>query len=90
MARPSLEKRQGLVGNLVNSVGGLPGPIAQSVNPDNRRSENGYEFKALGPGDSHGPCLGFNLLANHGYLPRNGVVNYGHVVDAIPYIFLYL
>jgi len=25
-------------------------------------------------GDQRGPCPGLNALANHGYIPRNGVV----------------
>ena len=28
-----------------------------------------------GPKDHRGPCPGLNTLANHGYLPRNGIVN---------------
>lgn len=26
-------------------------------------------------GDQRGPCPGLNALANHGYIPRNGVVS---------------
>ena len=29
-----------------------------------------------------GPCPGLNLLANYGYLPRNGIVTFGQVVEA--------
>jgi hypothetical protein len=25
-------------------------------------------------GDQRGPCPGLNALANHGYIPRNGIV----------------
>lgn len=32
-----------------------------------------YEFVAPGSGDVRGPCPGLNAMANHGYLPRNGV-----------------
>lgn len=28
-----------------------------------------------GPGDKRGPCPGLNTIANHGYIPRNGVVD---------------
>lgn len=81
------EKRQlgGLIpslGSLLNDVSGLLGSVASSVDPNNYRPEPGYEFQAPGPGDSRGPCPGLNLLANHGYLPRNGYVNFGQVVDA--------
>ncbi len=32
-----------------------------------------HAFKAPGSGDLRGPCPGLNALANHGYLPHNGV-----------------
>lgn len=80
------EKRQLLnlpvLGNLVGTIAGLVGSVAASVDPDNLRPEPGYEFQAPGDGDSRGPCPGLNLLANYGYLPRDGHVNYGQVVEA--------
>lgn len=82
------EKRQTLSGlvpsvsSLVNDVDGLLGSVASSVDPDNYRPEPGYTFMAPGPNDSRGPCPGLNLLANYGYLPRNGYVNFGQVVNA--------
>lgn len=30
------------------------------------------EYQAPGPNDARGPCPGFNVMANHGYLPRDG------------------
>lgn len=71
-----------LLGNLAGDVDGLLGSVAGSVDPDNKRPEPGYVFKAPGPNDSRGPCPGLNLLANYGYLPRNGIVNYEQVVEA--------
>ncbi|EHK48623.1 uncharacterized protein TrAtP1_009602 [Trichoderma atroviride] len=32
----------------------------------------GHEWIPAGPQDSRSPCPGINVLANHGYLPRNG------------------
>ncbi|KAF8602855.1 hypothetical protein BDV93DRAFT_607177 [Ceratobasidium sp. AG-I] len=32
-----------------------------------------HAFQPPGPSDKRGPCPGLNALANHGYLPRNGV-----------------
>ncbi|KAI4723864.1 hypothetical protein E4T49_08412 [Aureobasidium sp. EXF-10728] len=73
----------GVVGALVSDVRGLLGSVAEGVlNPDNKRPEAGYTFQAPGPNDSRGPCPGLNLLANYGYLPRNGYVNYGQVLEA--------
>ena len=34
-----------------------------------------HPWRAPGPGDQRGPCPGLNTLANHGWLPRNGVVS---------------
>jgi len=81
------EKRQtgvlgGLVGTLLNDAAGLTASLASAVSPDNLRPEPGYTFQAPGPNDSRGPCPGLNLLANYGYLPRDGYVNFGQVVDA--------
>lgn len=75
------------VGNLLESLGdivdGLLSSVGQAiVKQDNKRPEPGYEFKAPGPNDSRGPCPGLNLLANYGYLPRDGYVNYGQVLEA--------
>jgi hypothetical protein len=75
------------VGNLLGSLGdvvdGLLTSVGQAiVKQDNKRPEHGYEFKAPGPNDSRGPCPGLNLLANHGYLPRDGYVNYGQILEA--------
>jgi hypothetical protein len=70
------------VGALTGTLEGLLGSVAESVNPDNKRPEPGYTFQAPGPNDSRGPCPGLNLLANYGYLPRNGIVTAGEVLDA--------
>lgn len=72
----------GTVGALTSTLTGLLGSVAESVNPDNKRPEPGYTFQAPGPGDSRGPCPGLNLLANYGYLPRNGIVTAGEVLEA--------
>jgi hypothetical protein len=34
-----------------------------------------------GPGDQRGPCPGLNTLANHGYLPRNGIVSVQDLIN---------
>ncbi|KAF2167249.1 hypothetical protein M409DRAFT_22676 [Zasmidium cellare ATCC 36951] len=39
-----------------------------------------HAWRAPGPNDQRGPCPGLNALANHGYLPRNGV---GSILDFI-------
>jgi len=68
------EKRQllSIITALTDTVTGLLGSVASAVDPNNKRPEPGYTFKAPGSGDSRGPCPGLNLLANYDYLPRNG------------------
>jgi len=91
MAREQRESRaakpQGGLLDILEPVGDLVGGLLTSVGnaivkQDNKRPEPGYEFKAPGPDDSRGPCPGLNLLANHGYLPRDGYVNFGQILDA--------
>lgn len=87
--QPELVERQtglgGLIGSvtaLLGTVRGLLGSVANAVDLNNKRPEPGFTFQNPGPNDSRGPCPGLNLLANYGYLPRNGLVNFGQVLDA--------
>ncbi|KAJ6476002.1 putative oxidase [Mycena vitilis] len=41
-----------------------------------------HSFKPPGDGDLRGPCPGLNAMANHNYIPHNGVVTF---TDAIHY-----
>ncbi|TFK97485.1 Chloroperoxidase [Pterulicium gracile] len=41
-----------------------------------------HPYKAPGPNDKRGPCPALNTLANHGYLPRNGIASAGEIVQA--------
>jgi len=78
-----LETVSETISALTSTVEGLLGSVAEGLlNPDDKRPEPGYDFRAPGPGDSRGPCPALNLLANHGYLPRNGTVTFGEVVEA--------
>ena len=42
-----------------------------------------YSWVAPGSGDQRGPCPGLNALANHGYLPHNGVADIQTIVSAV-------
>lgn len=42
-----------------------------------------YAWVAPGAGDQRGPCPGLNALANHGYLPHNGVADIPTIVSAV-------
>ncbi|QRV75559.1 peroxidase family 2 domain protein [Ceratobasidium sp. AG-Ba] len=39
-------------------------------------------FQPPGPKDLRGPCPGLNALANHGYLPRSGLVTFDQAIQA--------
>jgi len=49
----------------------FPGPLADSGLKQIPDAD--HPFIAPGPNDQRGPCPGMNTLANHGYIPRNGV-----------------
>lgn len=78
----------GLLGGLVGVVGGAATSVLSNISPDNYRPQAGYVFQepdtSGGPGvaDQRGPCPALNLLANYGYLPRNGIVSYGQILEA--------
>lgn len=42
-----------------------------------------HAWQAPGEGDQRGPCPGLNALANHGYIPRDGVVSLLGAVGAM-------
>ncbi|CAK4032224.1 Aromatic peroxygenase [Lecanosticta acicola] len=46
-----------------------------------------HAFQPPGEGDQRGPCPGLNALANHGYIPRNGVVSLLGAVGAMNDVF---
>lgn len=71
-----------IVGPILDTIKGLLGSVASAVDLSNKRPEPGFDFRAPGPNDSRGPCPGLNLLANHGYLPRNGKVTFGQILTA--------
>lgn len=48
---------------------------------------NAYVAPNFAAGDQRGPCPGLNALANHGYLPRNGVAGLQEVIDATMSVF---
>ncbi|RMY55872.1 hypothetical protein D0865_03940, partial [Hortaea werneckii] len=41
-----------------------------------------HAFQAPGPNDRRGPCPGLNSLANHGYIPHNGITSVTQAIDA--------
>jgi hypothetical protein len=50
-------------------------PLAPGFNSQQQYVSNtgDHAFVAPGPNDLRGPCPGLNAMANHGYIPHNGV-----------------
>ncbi|KAH8806860.1 heme-thiolate peroxidase, partial [Flagelloscypha sp. PMI_526] len=46
-------------------------------------TDDAHPYQAPGPNDLRGPCPGLNTLANHGYLPRNGIATFEDIVNAV-------
>ncbi len=68
----------------------LINPASFKFNPQEQHidlTSEEHKFIPPGPNDIRGPCPGLNLLANHGYLNRNGVTNLFQGVDAIGKVF---
>jgi hypothetical protein len=42
-----------------------------------------HPYRAPREKDQRGPCPGLNTLANHGYLPRDGVASFAEIVEAV-------
>ncbi|KAL9123150.1 MAG: hypothetical protein Q9187_000295 [Circinaria calcarea] len=53
-------------------------PKAQAVS-----TKGEHAFVAPTAGDQRGPCPGLNALANHGYLPHNGVATIPSFIEAV-------
>ncbi|KAF1973925.1 Cloroperoxidase, partial [Bimuria novae-zelandiae CBS 107.79] len=48
---------------------------------------SGHEFRAPGANDERGPCPALNAAANHGFLPRSGIVSASQVVVGLKEAF---
>ncbi|KAI4935087.1 uncharacterized protein J4E92_002373 [Alternaria infectoria] len=46
-----------------------------------------HKYIAPGPNDLRGPCPGINVMANHGYLPRNGISTITQMTTAANEVF---
>ncbi|KAF8134103.1 Chloroperoxidase [Mycena galopus ATCC 62051] len=49
---------------------------------DPRQLNDQHPFVPEGPNDLRGPCPGMNLLANHNYIPHNGIASVDNTVAA--------
>ncbi|KAF5646412.1 apo9 cpo9 [Fusarium tjaetaba] len=81
--------KTGVVGGVVSLLGGTVEAVVDNVLgliPTNKAvkglqkfPEASHPFKAPGKTDQRGPCPGLNTLANHGYIPRNGIATIGQI-----------
>ncbi|KAL8751460.1 MAG: hypothetical protein Q9184_006063 [Pyrenodesmia sp. 2 TL-2023] len=55
-------------------------PVAQYVSTT---GEHAFVPPNLAAGDKRGPCPGLNALANHGYLPHNGIAPMATIIEAV-------
>ncbi|GAA5992142.1 hypothetical protein JCM10908_001785 [Rhodotorula pacifica] len=77
----------GVTGALGDLVNGLVTAGATNVDASNRFPDAAHPFQAPGSTDQRGVCPGLNALANHGYLPRNGIVTIPQVIAATKQVF---
>ncbi|KAH6897713.1 Chloroperoxidase [Coprinopsis sp. MPI-PUGE-AT-0042] len=63
------------------NAGVAPGPL--NFSGTKLVNDADHPFIAPGPGDLRGPCPALNTLANHGYLPRDGVASPAQIITAI-------
>ena len=74
---PSLEKRQDKYAGTPVKFPPRMGFTGTKLIPD-----AAHPFIAPRPKDLRGPCPGLNALANHGYLPRNGIATVAQLIQA--------
>ncbi|KAL8997591.1 MAG: hypothetical protein Q9188_006291 [Gyalolechia gomerana] len=59
-------------------------PVAQHVSTT---GEHAFVAPNLAAGDKRGPCPGLNALANHGYLPHNGIAPATTIIQAVTEVY---
>ncbi|KAJ7935207.1 Chloroperoxidase [Mycena leptocephala] len=72
---PTIEVQDGQTGTLI-----VVPPQATETGLK-RIPDAAHPFIAPGPNDQRGPCM--NTLANHGYIPRNGIASFEQIVLAM-------
>ncbi|THV89509.1 Cloroperoxidase [Aureobasidium pullulans] len=65
----------------------LPDFLPSNITGLKKFPEAAYPYKDPAPSDQRGPCPGMNTLANHGYIPRNGITTVAQTVVAAARVF---
>ncbi|KAL4899079.1 hypothetical protein BDW74DRAFT_184083 [Aspergillus multicolor] len=61
--------------------------VSSSDKPIEVTGEHAFYAPDFENGDQRGPCPGLNALANHGYIPRSGVVSFTEAISAANEVF---
>ncbi|KAJ7020714.1 Chloroperoxidase [Mycena alexandri] len=62
-------------------------PPRQTDTGSKKIPDPAHPFIAPGPNDQRGPCPAMNTLANHGYIPRNGIASFEDILSGIEEAF---
>ncbi|THW15839.1 Cloroperoxidase [Aureobasidium pullulans] len=65
----------------------LPDFLPSNITGLKKFPEAAYPYKDPAPSDQRGPCPGMITLANHGYIPRNGITTVAQTVVAAARVF---
>ncbi|KAI4724524.1 Cloroperoxidase [Aureobasidium sp. EXF-10728] len=65
----------------------LPDFLPSNITGLKKFPEAAYPYQDPKPSDQRGPCPGLNTLANHGYIPRNGIATVAQTVIAAARVF---
>ena len=65
----------------------LPDFLPTNITGLKKFPEPAYPYQDPKPSDQRGPCPGLNTLANHGYIPRNGIVTVAQTIQAAAALF---
>ncbi|CAD0015984.1 unnamed protein product [Aureobasidium pullulans] len=65
----------------------LPDFLPSNITGLKKFPEAAHPYKDPAPSDQRGPCPGMNTLANHGYIPRNGITTVAQTVVAAARVF---
>lgn len=65
----------------------LPDFLPTNITGLKKFPEATYPYQDPKPSDQRGPCPGLNTLANHGYIPRNGIATVAQTIKASAAVF---
>ncbi|KAF7904775.1 hypothetical protein EAF00_002109 [Botryotinia globosa] len=85
--RRSLEKIAAQIEAGIDKRVSSPRSVGFSASDQYVSNTGNHAFVAPGPNDLRGPCPGLNAMANHNYIPRNGVATISQFVQGTYDVF---